>query len=183
LENYFIVTGAMGSGKTTLIKEIKRSGVSVVDEPARQILVEQRAMGGTGVPEIDPQRFTDLMLSRLTSSYDKFREHNETVLFDRGIPDAIGYAKLFGLDLPPFKTASHSMPYNNSVFILPAWPEIYSTDDERKMSYEAAADFGADLRDIYETLGYRLIDVPKTPVKERVTFVLEHIRAIGPKAS
>jgi predicted ATPase len=62
--NFFIITGSPGSGKSTILRELKNIAVTVIDEPARQILAEQRSFGGNGVPENDPVLFTELMLSR-----------------------------------------------------------------------------------------------------------------------
>ena len=51
--------------------------------------------------------------------------------------------------------------YHNRVFVLPAWREIYATDDERKMTFEMAEAFGEDVRSIYEGLGFEILEVPK----------------------
>jgi predicted ATPase len=91
-----VITGAMGSGKSTLLVELCRLGFTGVPEPARIVLAEQRAAGGDGVPERSPQRFCNLLLERMKSDYD---EH-PSAFYDRGIPDLVGYAHLFGLEPP-----------------------------------------------------------------------------------
>src|SRR6185369_11565126 len=113
-------TGAMGSGKSTLLVELRKYGFVVVPEPARIVLAEQRAAGGHGVPERNPQRFCELMLERMKRDYD---EHPRA-FYDRGIPDLVGYAHLFGLEPP--RVDDHR--YDDRVFVLPAWREIYVTD-------------------------------------------------------
>ena len=50
--------------KTPILRELVRLGFLGVDEPAREILAEQRAVGGNGVYDKDPQLFCDLMLER-----------------------------------------------------------------------------------------------------------------------
>jgi predicted ATPase len=40
--NFFILTGAMGAGKSTVLKELRKLKLTCVDEPARQLLAEQR---------------------------------------------------------------------------------------------------------------------------------------------
>ena len=47
-DNYFILTGAMGAGKSTILKKLRKLGLPCIDEPARQILAEQRAISGLG---------------------------------------------------------------------------------------------------------------------------------------
>jgi predicted ATPase len=108
-----VITGAMGSGKSTLLAELRKRGFTVVPEPARIVLAEQRAAGGDGVPERGPQRFCDLMLERMKSDYD---EHPHA-FYDRGIPDLVGYARLFGLEPP--RVDDHR--YDGRVFVLPGW--------------------------------------------------------------
>src|SRR4030095_3807212 len=91
-----VITGAMGSGKSTLLVELCKLGFTVVPEPARIVLAEQRAAGGDGVPERSPQRFCNLMLDRMKSDYD---EH-PSAFYDRGIRDLGGCPHLFGLTAP-----------------------------------------------------------------------------------
>src|SRR4030095_4949313 len=83
-------------GKSTLLAELRKHGFTVVPEPARIVLAEQRAADGDGVPERNPQRFCDLMLERMKADYD---EH-PSAFYDRGIPDLVGYQPLFGVEPP-----------------------------------------------------------------------------------
>ena len=46
--NLFILTGAPGSGKTTILDRLGNE-FRCVNEPAREILAEQRATGGSGM--------------------------------------------------------------------------------------------------------------------------------------
>lgn len=165
----------MGSGKSTIAEALKLKGLKVVDEPARQILTEQRLFQGNGVPESDPQLFTELMLSRSLYFYNKHQNTEKPVLFDRGVPDMIAYASLFNLDLNFVKQAAQTYRYSKFVFITADWKEIYQTDDERTMSYEQAKAFGQSLRTIYQELDYDLLEVPKIDAQERAKFILSKI--------
>lgn len=173
--NYFILTGAMGAGKSTILKELRKLGLVCVDEPARQILAEQRAIGGDGVPEYDPKLFTELLLSRSIYQFHQMEDRQGPVLYDRGIPDNISYAKLFDLDLKPYINASHQYQYNRQVFFLPAWEAIYENDDERKMTFDQAKQFGEDVRNRYEDLDYSVITVPMSDPAARAEFIIQTI--------
>lgn len=59
----FVMTGAMGSGKSTVLKLLQSNGLTVIEEPARQVLAEQRSIGDDGVPEKNPKYFVQLLLS------------------------------------------------------------------------------------------------------------------------
>lgn len=100
------------------------------------------------------------------------------VFFDRGIPDLIGYAELFGLDASDAANAAALHRYNDRVFVLPSWPEIYVTDSERKMTFEAAEAFGKRVRSIYVELEYSVIDAPCDTVVARARFILDNLAAI-----
>jgi predicted ATPase len=171
-----IFTGAMGSGKSTVLNLLKAHKVTVVAEPAREILAEQRSIGGEGVPEKNPQLFTELLLSRAMFQYKQMQGTDGTVIYDRGIPDNIAYADLFKLDFPHAYRAAKLVQYHPQVFIFPAWKQIYATDDERKMSFEAAKEFGDSVAKIYNELGYHLIELPCVSAEERLQFVLESIK-------
>lgn len=169
----------MGSGKSTVLQLLKHHGFTVVTEPAREILAEQRAIADEGVPEKNPKLFTQLLLSRAIYQYKQMQSSAETIIFDRGIPDNIAYAQLFKLNYLPAHNAAKLYTYDSNVFLFPAWEEIYTTDDERIMSFEAAKKFGDDVRKIYTEYGYNLIDVPCVSPEERLLFIKERIVSLG----
>lgn len=169
-----VITGAMGSGKSTVLQLLKAQGFNVVSEPAREILAEQRSIGDEGVPEQNPKLFTQLLLSRAIFQYKQQAIH-DIVIFDRGIPDNIAYAQLFNLDYLPASNAAKLYRYDTDVFIFPAWDKIYTTDDERIMSFEDAKAFGDSVQKIYTECGYNLIEVPRVSPEERVKFIREKI--------
>jgi len=173
--HYFLLTGAFGSGKSTLLERLRLRGVRAVVEPARPILAEQRSIQGNGLPDRDPRLFVELMLSRMLNNYGQNCTGPGPILFDRGVPDILAYAKLFGFDFPPGESAAKLYRYNPHVFIAPAWEQIYRTDDERTVPFSVARDFGSDVRAIYARLGYTLIDLPCVSVDERADFMLHHL--------
>ena len=103
------------------------------------------------------------------------QNYHGTVIFDRGIPDMIAYAHGASLDLTHVQKAAKKYLYNNLVFHTSGWKEIYQTDDERKMSFEAATQFGDDVKNIYLKLGYKVIDVPFDTPEMRAKFIINII--------
>lgn len=174
--NFYILSGAMGAGKSAVLSRLTELGILCVPEPAREILAEQRRIKGMGIPEKSPDLFTMLMLSRSIQDYTAHRPEAETVVFDRGIPDMIAYARLFRLDETPYANAGREFRYNPNVFYFPAWENIYTTDSERKMSFADASAFGKLVKSIYEGCGYHVLDIPHLTVEERVQFILNCIK-------
>jgi len=175
-DQYFVLTGAMGSGKSTILGQLGKMNLRCVPEPARQILHEQRTILGTGVPEMDPDLFTQLMLSRGTGSYLENSDGQIMTIFDRGIPDMIAYAELFGLDTKIYRNSAEEYKYNNRVFWLNGWRDIYINDEERKMNFQQAYEFGERTQEIYREQGYDVIEVPRLSIEKRAEFIYNEIQ-------
>lgn len=175
-ERFFVVTGGPGSGKTTLIDALVAKGLRAMPEAGRAVIKDQTASGGSALPWRDRLAFSEAMLGRDRQSYQDASDAEGTVLFDRGLPDLVGYLTLCGLSVPAhFREAARSFRYNRTVFIAPPWPEIFRQDEERKQSVEEARQtFDAMVR-AYIEFGYELTHLPLAPVPDRVAFVLERI--------
>jgi predicted ATPase len=176
--NLFILTGAPGTGKTAILRQLGNEFTSV-DEPAREILAEQRATGGRGTWDQDPSLFVHLLLRRSIEKYAMARRSGETVIFDRGIPDCIVYAVRAGADPRPSLEAAHVYRYRPHVLLLEPWSDIYETDEERIMSFDDTVSFSQTLRDVYERSGYTLVEVPRDSIGGRATFVRMSIARFG----
>ena len=56
-----------------------------------------------------------------------------------GIPDTLCYSKVLGSGITVNENETAlKYRYNQKIFILPPWKEIYINDDERKQSWEEA---------------------------------------------
>jgi predicted ATPase len=73
--NYVIISGCSGGGKSTILSELVNRGYSVVLEPGRQIVKEQTAIGGDALPWINLNKFLELDLSRYLFSLILRRSH------------------------------------------------------------------------------------------------------------
>lgn len=164
-----ITGGGPGSGKTTLVSHLFNRGYQVVRESGRAILQTQSSK------EIAPLVFAEQMLSRDLSSY-KTSQQNTVVLFDRGIPDIIGYLLSVGEKVPNHITqAAREYLYNQVVFIAPFWPEIYKQDSERRQNLKQAQETYEIMREVYIQLGYSIIQLPKASENERAEFIKSYI--------
>jgi predicted ATPase len=176
--NLVILTGAPGTGKTAILRQLGNE-FRCVDEPAREILAEQRSTGGRGRWDQDPSLFVHLLLQRSIEKYAMARRFGETVIFDRGIPDCIVYAVRAGTDPMPSLEAADAYRYEPHVFFLEPWSDIYENDDERTMSFNDTVSFGRELRDVYERSGYTLVEVPRDPIDDRAAFVRKSVARLG----
>jgi predicted ATPase len=172
--NLFVLTGAPGTGKTEILDRIG-AGIRRVGEPAREILAEQRAIGGTGTHDRDPSLFVDLLLQRSIDKHETAQRWEGPVAFDRGVPDCVAYAVLMGTDPTEGRAACERYRYHPEVFFVEPWEEIYVTDAERTMSFADTIPFHAALVDAYERAGYSLVEVPRDSAENRAAFVRDRI--------
>jgi predicted ATPase len=174
--NYIVISGCSGGGKSTLLAELANRGYSIVWEPGRQIVKEQLAIDGDALPWINLDKFLDLALSRYLFQFNSQKEQQHFVFFDRGIIDAV---QLHENQPKYFQNAAEKFRYNRLVFLVPPWEEIFAQDNERQHDFEAAKKEFNELLIKYKTFDYQTILLPKVSVKERADFILGTLSAIN----
>ncbi|WP_422650849.1 AAA family ATPase [Cupriavidus sp. H18C1] len=178
IDRLIVFTGGPGSGKSTLIDALERQGYARSEEAGRGIIQDQVAIDGPALPWRDRKAFAEAMLGWELRSYRLAQRHSGPVLFDRGVPDVIGYLRLCELPVPDhLLRAAATFRYRQQVFIAPPWPEIYRQDAERKQSLDEAERTCHAVAQAYRDCGYTLIELPRVDVAARVRFVTERIGA------
>lgn len=174
-DNLFIVTGGPGAGKTTLLDAAAADGMRVGWEAARAIIQAQAVIDGPAHHFGDRALFAELMLDRDVQTHMALG-NGAPALCDRGIPELVCYCRDWGVvDDGHFRRAAEVYRYNPIVFFAPPWREIFVTDSERVEGWEHAQRVYASLRDGYVELGYRIVELPRAPVAERLAFVKDVI--------
>jgi predicted ATPase len=116
------------------------------------------------------------MLQADIAQYQGASVHNDPVFFDRGVCDALSFLYFHGpLSLAQVATYIKEYPYNEVVFLLPPWQEIYTQDTERDQSFAEAIVVYETLQAWYRQWRYQLVEVPRGRVEERADFVLDSI--------
>ena len=117
--NLYVISGGPGSGKTTVLQEIAKLGFHHLPEDARQIIQEQTMGGGTALPWLDRESYTQLLLQRSIKSYLEHFPSLQSTFSDRGIPDTLCYARLIGLlDIGLIESACREYRYAPGVFLV-----------------------------------------------------------------
>lgn len=168
-----VVTGAPGTGKTSIVSLLGDRYATVL-EPARQVIAEHAARTGEATLDGRPELFLRKLVQR---SIDDFHSVSDptVVFFDRGLPDCVAYATVFGMDPEPFLEQASGFRYDSPVFIAPPWKEIYTRDTLRRATFEQVEAFDLHLRSAYLQLGYELIELPRTSPRRRVEAMTEHL--------
>ncbi|MBV2363429.1 AAA family ATPase [Streptomonospora nanhaiensis] len=179
-DRFFVVTGGPGAGKSTLLAHLRPLGLACAPEAGRAVIRDQRAVGGRGLPWVDPALFAELMLSWDLRSHREAAAHEGAVVFDRGVVDVLGYLRLSGLAVPDHvRTAARAVRYHPRVFVAPPWPEIYRTDGERRQSRAEAERTHEAMVAAYTEYGYEPVELPRVPPAERAAFVADAVAAWG----
>jgi predicted ATPase len=168
-----IISGCSGGGKSTLLAELQRRGYPVVDEPGRRIVKEELDRGGTALPWIDVAAFARRAIAMALADREAVAAAAAEgwAFFDRGLIDAAAALEHVTGE-PVLKTLGEQHRYHQRVFLTPPWPEIYETDPERRHGLDDALAEYERLLDVYPSLGYEVIVLPKVSVPERADFVL-----------
>ncbi len=175
-ERFYVFTGGPGSGKSSLIAALHQRGYAHSIEAGRGIIRDQAALGGDGLPWRNAVLFAELMLSSEMRSYRLAEESPGIVFFDRGVPDVLGYLRVVGQSPSAYmKKAAKVFRYNRKVFIVPPWPEIFRQDRERKQDFEEAVRTYDAMVETYAALDYQLVEIPCSPIEDRVRLVLDHL--------
>ncbi len=165
----YVITGAPGTGKTSILEALAHIG-DVVAEPARELIAEHRYATGERSLDESPELFVNRLIARSIEKFDAAQPGHRT-FFDRGLPDCIAYASVFGVDTRAALAAAQARRYADRVFVAPPWEEIYTTDDMRQATYRQVVTIHNELVAVYERLDYELVELPRESVAERAKLV------------
>lgn len=170
MEQFVVISGCSGGGKSTLLAELGRRGHSIVEEPGRRIVKQELQEGGSALPWIDAAAFARRAIAMALEDRASATTLNGWVFFDRGLVDAA--AALQHLTGEPALAAfAQEYRYHQRVFLTPPWPEIYRHDPEWRHGLEAAEAEYSRLLAAYPALGYDVSILPKVSVSERADFI------------
>ena len=169
--NWYVITGAPCSGKTSVIHELARRGYSVVHEVARAY-IEAKLAAGLSLDQIrgDALGFERRLLEEKVAIEKKLGTR-DTIFFDRAIPDSIAYFQLSGFD-PSEPVALSGQKRYRKIFLLERLPA--RKDTVRKENDRTASTIEKLLINCYRDLGYPLIRIPVSTPSGRADAILKY---------
>jgi predicted ATPase len=170
MEQFVVLSGCSGGGKSTLLAELCRRGHSIVEEPGRRIVKQELQDGGSALPWIDAAAFARRAIAVALEDRTSAAALNGWVFFDRGLVDAaVALQHLTGE--PALAALALEHRYHRMVFLTPPWLEIYRSDPERRHGMEDAEAEYFRLLEAYPALGYEVFILPHVSVSERADFI------------
>lgn len=172
-----VLIGGPGTGKSTVLNELKNNGYYCFDEVSREITQKAQKDGIDQLFLEDPLLFSKLLLEGREQQYlQSENKDEEFIFFDRGIPDVHAYLDFFKSSYPQI-FLEKSMKYRYYlVFHFSPWKQIHETDNERYENFQETVLIDQFLLKTYKKLQYKIINVPFGSVPERVKFIINALK-------
>ncbi|GCE31321.1 hypothetical protein KDA_68050 [Dictyobacter alpinus] len=175
----YILTGTPGSGKTSILHELKRQGYSIVEEAATDVITREHLLG-----QSDPWMQSDFIDKIIhlqkqrqiaASSYpDACQLYDRSPICTFALSRHLGYPPSVCL-LEEMQRIEHERIYQREVFFIENLGFCQPTE-ARKITFEDSLLFEKIHRDTYTSLGYELIEIAPKPLAERVQCISEWMR-------
>lgn len=168
-----VMTGAPGAGKTTLLEAAAAAGYATSPEVARRILQQP---GGMDLRARDPLGFAEAMTAAHAREFEAAQRRGGLVLFDRGLPDVVGFLDVSGLPVPAgIDRTVRALRYAGPILRAPAWAEIYTQDPERIQDWDQAVASDEAVTAAWRRYGYDVTNLPFVPVDRRLAFLRDRV--------
>ena len=174
MQKKIVLTGGPGTGKSSILDELKARGFSCMPEISREVTKKAQKKGIQQLFLSDPLLFSNLLFKGSIN----LNKHNKTMptgFFDR-IPDVYAYLDYSKASYPRIlKEKSRNYRYD-VIFLFKPWSVIYISDNERYENFEESKAIDRYLQHAYQEQGYSVIEVPFGTVKERCNFMINWLK-------
>ena len=168
-----ILTGGPGTGKTSILNELKKDGYSCLAEMARKVISENTNKDITNW--VKTHDFNETVFNQMFARHNQVNNH--LAITDRSLIDTIAYMNLFQLEIPELMLDRiERVNYQKKAFLAPLWDEIYANDKERLENKEEALRIEKSIKETYKEFGFNLIEIPKLSVAERTNWLKNEIK-------
>ena len=174
----YILTGTPGSGKTSIIHELKSKGYAVVEEAATDVIALEQ-VNGNPEPWLQPDFIDKIVCLQKQRQLNTSTFPGELQLYDRS--PICTYALSSYLGYPPSACLLEEMRrieweniYQKQVFFIENLGFCQPTE-ARKISFEASLTFEKIHVEIYTSLGYDLIKIPPHSLPKRAQSISERL--------
>ncbi|WP_030977995.1 MULTISPECIES: AAA family ATPase [unclassified Streptomyces] len=174
----FILTGAPGAGKTSILRQLQEQGFDVVDEAATAIITREQAEGNAepwtqaafvvAVVALQRQRQMQSACSDVTLQiYDRspICTHALSTYLGRPVPETLS---------AEIDRITRERVYEQQVFFIRNIGFCQPTA-ARRISFQESLAFERIHEQSYRQFGYELVDVPAGEVVNRVAMIADTI--------
>jgi predicted ATPase len=170
----YVVTGAPGSGKTSVIRQLEIDGFSVVEEAATDVIALWQARGATE-PWTRPE-FIEAILHlqhmrerRAVCGAEIVQFHDRSVICTAALADYLGFPRSENL-LEQLRRVRAENVFEDRVLFLKNLGFITRTE-ARRITYEETLRFERIHERVYRDLGFDITVVEPGSVSDRVKHI------------
>ena len=177
----YIVTGAPGAGKTSVLRELSTQGLAVVGEAATDVIAREQQRG-IAEPWRDAGFLTLItQLQRERLGAGSMPPDPQVQLHDRSVLCTLALARFLGYPVPAVLAAEtgrvlREQVFEPAVFLLRPLGFVEATA-ARRISYADSLVFEKVHEAVYAEYGFELISIPAAPVAERAAVIAGYIAA------
>lgn len=174
----FILTGAPGCGKTSILAALRDQGYAVVPEAATDVIARQQARG-VDEPWTRPEFIDQIVGLQHARQLEAGQNGASVQLYDRSPVCTLALARYLDQPVPArladeIKRLIDQQIFQRPVFFVRPIGFIQPTS-ARRISYAESLAFERLHESAYREHGFELIDVPPAPVRERAALVARHL--------
>ncbi len=171
--NWYVITGAPCSGKTTLLQKLEAKNFHISYEAAR-IYIDEEMKKGRTLKDIRKNEVSfQKTVLKLKIELEKNLNKEEIIFFERGIHDSSAYYKLCGVKEDSLLKDAIKNSFYKKVFVLDILS--YKKDYARVEDIEQAKKLDLSLEKSYQEAGMNVIRVPVLSLQKRIDFILDRI--------
>lgn len=176
----FILTGAPGSDKTSILRVLAATGYPVVEEAATDVMAARLA-AEDAEPWTDPVFIERIALLQRHRSKEPISPGATAQVHDRSAVCTLALAHHLGHPVPPVLEAeiaqiTGARYFDRRVFFVRPLGSLKPTE-VRRISYRESLAFEHRHEIEYQRLGFEIVDVPVGPVAARAAAIDAHIRS------
>ncbi len=170
----FILTGAPGSGKTAIIRQLELDGFSVIEEAATDIIALEQAQG-VAQPWTRHSFIGAITALQKQRRYRTSRQADGVQFHDRSPVCTLALAKYLGYPVPEIlsrelECIKAENVFQKQVFFIRNLGFITHTE-ARRITFDETLRFEKIHEEVYNEFGFRIVSIEPGGVTERVAAV------------
>ena len=171
--NWFVITGAPSSGKTTLLQQLAGKGFKINPDASRQLL-ELRLESGLRSEQAraDEKQFQTELLSLMVDSELRLNPL-DLIFHEYALPDNVAFWRKAHLELPDVLIRSVNMFKYRGIFVLE--PLTLKRDGIRTETESDQKTIHKLILECYREAGYNPIIIPVGSVESRLEHVIKQL--------
>tara|TARA_B100000963_G_C22640895_1_gene680573 strand:- start:3245 stop:3787 length:543 start_codon:yes stop_codon:yes gene_type:complete len=173
-----VLTGGPSSGKTTIIKNLRKLGFLCFDEVARDLFLGDSVLNSF---KKNPIFFTEKVISQRINHYliseNKISNAKRNLcFFDRGIHDSVAYLNNMKIE-NDYEKKLNRFNYSR-IFLLELNKSFFKNDINRIESFDHSISIHSEIELIYKKFNFEIIKVPWMNIEKRTNFILDKCKII-----